>query len=65
MQESELAAIAVDLNAVPATGVRTARHKALVEETNAIVRAAAITLVTLDSSPASFQALKNESEVRR
>lgn len=65
MQEQELAAIAGDLNAVPSTGARTARHKALVEETNALVRAAADRLVTLDSSPASFQALKNESETHR
>ena len=65
MQEQELAAIAGDLNAVPMTGARTARHKVQVEETNALVRAAADALVSLDSSASSFQVLKNEMDSRR
>ena len=62
MQEQELAAIAGDLNAVTATAERTARHMPLVNETNMLVRTAADALVTLDASPLSFQALKNECE---
>ena len=64
MQEQELAAIAGDLNAVVATARRASRHAPLVEETNKLIREAADALVTLDSSPLSFQALKNESEPR-
>ena len=64
MQEKELAAIAGDLNSTPATAQRAARHAPLVEETNATIRLAADVLVTLDSSPASFQTLKNECEPR-
>lgn len=64
MQQEALAAIAGELNATPKTAARTARHAPLVEETNALIRAAADANVTLDATPLSFQALKNESEPR-
>lgn len=64
MQEQELAAVAGDLNAVPATAERTARHMALVDETNVLVRTAADALITLDGTPLSFQAFKVECEPR-
>lgn len=64
MDNQDLARIAGDLNGVPATAERTARLAPLVEETNTIIRAAADALVTLDSTPLSFQALKSASEPR-
>lgn len=57
-QEDLLAGIAGQLNDVTETAARTPRHAPLVVETNALVRAAADRLVTLDSTPMSFQALK-------
>lgn len=62
MREEDLAAIARDLNGVPATALRTSRLAPIVEETNTLVRDAADALVTLDSTPLSFQALKAASE---
>lgn len=64
MRPEDLAHIAGDLNAVPATAERTARLAPLVEETNTLIRAAADALVTLDSTPLSFQALKAACEPR-
>ena len=64
MNNTDLAAIAGDLNATPATAERTARHAPLVNETNAAIRAAADALVTLDSTPLSFQAFKQDCEPR-
>jgi hypothetical protein len=58
MREEDLAAIARDLNGVPATASRTARLAPIIEETNTLVREAADALVTLDSTPLGFQAFK-------
>jgi hypothetical protein len=58
MRNEDLSAIAGDLNQVPGTAERTARLAPLVLETNTLVRTAADALVTLDSTPLSFQALK-------
>ncbi len=58
MRNEDLSAIAGVLNQVPATGERTARLAPLVLETNTLVRTAADALITLDSTPFSFQALK-------
>lgn len=61
-QQEALAAVAGQMNDVPETAVRTARHEALVTDTNAIIRKAADDLVSLDSSPHSFAALKAQHE---
>ena len=58
MQEKELAQIASDLNAAPDIAQQTARHAALIADMNRLIREAADVLVTLDSSPRSFEALK-------
>jgi hypothetical protein len=58
MRNEDLSAIVRDLNQVPATAERTERLAPLVLETNTLVRTAADALVTLDSTPLSFQALK-------
>lgn len=55
-----LRAIAADLNAAAATAERTARHAALVSDTNDRIAAAADALLTLDSTPMSFAAYKAE-----
>ena len=60
--EEALGAIAGDLNDVPQTAARTARHAPLVSETNMLIRAAADALITLDSTPLSFAALKATCE---
>lgn len=62
MRNEDLSVIAGDLNQAPATAERTARLAALVLESNTLVRAAADALVTLDSTPLSFQALKASIE---
>ena len=64
MRPEDLAPIASELNDVQATGKRTDRLAPLVEDTNAIIRAAADALINLDSTPLSFQALKAASEPR-
>ncbi|MDB5509982.1 MAG: hypothetical protein JWL93_2451 [Hyphomicrobiales bacterium] len=61
-QEEGLAFVAGDLNNSLETAARTARHRPLVLDTNAVVRKAADQLVSLDSSPQSFAALKSEFE---
>jgi hypothetical protein len=60
MEDKELAQIARDFNAAPDIAQHTARHAALIADMNGIIRTAADTLVTLDSSPRSFEALKAE-----
>ena len=60
MDTKELAGIAGDLNAAPAIAEQTARHAAMVADMNKLVRAAADGLVTIDSSPRSFEAFKAE-----
>ncbi|MDB5546049.1 MAG: hypothetical protein JWO64_3198 [Hyphomicrobiales bacterium] len=62
MRNEDLAPVAGDLNQAPATAERTARLAPLVVETNTLVRAAADELVTLDSTPLSFQSLKADFE---
>jgi hypothetical protein len=62
MREEDMAAIARDLNGVPATASRTHRLAPIVDETNTLVRGAADALVTLDSTPLSFQAFKAACE---
>jgi hypothetical protein len=59
-RDSTLAFIAADLNRVPATAGRTARHAAPVAQFNAAVRAAADAVLTLDATPLSFEAFKAE-----
>ena len=63
MHKEYLAAIAGDLNHVPQTAARIARHAPVVIETNTLIRDAADALVTLDSTPLSFQALKAERKL--
>lgn len=63
-QEEGLAFVAGDMNGSPETAARTARHRALVADTNAAIREAADRLVDLDSTPLSFAALKSEFEPR-
>ena len=60
--EEALGATAGELNGVPETASRTARHMPLVTETNALIREAADALITLDSTPLSFAALKATCE---
>ena len=60
--EEALGAIAGEMNGVPETAARTQRHMLLVSETNTLVRAAADALITLDSTPLSFAALKATCE---
>jgi hypothetical protein len=62
MRNEDLSPIAGELNQVPATAARSERLAPLVVETNTLVRAAADALVTLDSTPLSFQALKASFE---
>ena len=62
--EEALGAIAGEMNGVPETAARTARHMPLVSETNTLVSAAADALITLDSTPLSFAALKATCEPR-
>ena len=62
--EETLIAIAGELNGVPQTAARTARHVPLVSETNTLIREAADALITLDSTPLSFPALKASCEPR-
>ena len=54
----DLATLAATWNACPATAERAARHLALVTDTNTRIAAAADALLSLDSSPTSFSALK-------
>jgi hypothetical protein len=61
-QQDMLATVAGEMNDVPQTAARTARHSALVTETNTIIRTAADDMVSLDSSPLSFAALKAQHE---
>ena len=60
--EEALGAIAGEMNGVPQTAARTARHMPLVSETNTLIRDAADALITLDSTPLSFAALKATCE---
>ena len=60
--EEALGAIAGDMNGAPETAARTARHMPLVSETNTLIRDAADALITLDSTPLSFAALKATCE---
>ena len=60
--EEALAAVAGEMNGVPQTAACTARHAPLVSETNTLIRAAADALITLDSTPLSFAALKATCE---
>ena len=60
--DEALAAVAGDQNSVPETAARTARHMPLVTETNILIREAADVLITLDSTPLSFAALKATCE---
>ena len=62
--EEALGAIAGELNGVPETAARTARHMPLVTETNTLIREAADALITLDATPLSFAALKASCEPR-
>ena len=62
--EEALGAMAGEMNGVPETAARTARHMPLVSETNTLIRAAADALITLDSTPLSFAALKATCEPR-
>jgi hypothetical protein len=62
MLTDDLAAIAGELNQVRATADRAARLAPLVLETNALIRAAADELLTLDATPLSFQAFKAARE---
>jgi len=62
--EEALGAIAGELNGVPETAVRTQRHMPLVTETNTLIRDAADALISLDSTPLSFSALKAFCEPR-
>jgi hypothetical protein len=56
-----LAGIATQMNGVPEGDARAARHAALVLDTNARVAATADVVLTLDATPVSFAAFKNES----
>ena len=60
--EEALGAIAGEMNGVPDTAARTQRHMPLVSETNTLIRDAADALITLDSAPLSFAALKATCE---
>ena len=60
--EEALGAMAGDMNGVPETAARTARQMPLVSETNTLIRAVADALITLDSTPLSFAALKATCE---
>ena len=60
--EEALAAVAGEMNGVPETAARSARHLPLVNETNTLIREAADALITLDSTPLSFAALKATCE---
>lgn len=60
--EEALGAIAGEMNGAPETAARTARHMPQVSETNTLIRDAADALITLDSTPMSFAALKAASE---
>ena len=60
--EEALGAIAGEMNGVPQTAARTARHMPLVSETNTLIRDAADALISLDSTPLSFAALKATCE---
>lgn len=53
-----LAALAREFNATPDAASRAARYRALVDETNHLVREAADSVLTLDATPLSFEALK-------
>ena len=57
-----LADVAGVLNDAPETAARMARLAPLVRETNTLVRDAADALLTIDSTPLSFQALKAACE---
>ncbi len=59
-RDSTLAFIAGDLNRVPATAERIARHAAPVAQFNAAVRSTADAMLTLDATPLSFEAFKAE-----
>ena len=61
-EEEALAFVAGDMNGVTETAKRAARHLPLVRDTNAIIRSAADELIDMDSSPASFAALKADCE---
>ena len=60
--EEALGATAGELNGVLETATRTKRHMPLVTETNTLIREAADVLITLDSTPLSFAALKATCE---
>ena len=60
--EEALGAIAGEMNGAPETAARTKRHMPLVSETNTLIREAADALITLDSTPLSFAALKATCE---
>jgi hypothetical protein len=57
--------LAGDLNGVPATAERVARHRALVSETNRLISEAADSFITLDSTPLSFAAFKSGADDER
>jgi hypothetical protein len=61
-RQDMLAAVAGEMNDVPQTAARTARHIALVTDTNTLIRKAADDMLSLDASPLSFAALKAQHE---
>lgn len=62
MDETLLARIAAEMNAAPAVAASASSQARLVTEMNRIVRETADALVDLDSTTASFEALKNAAE---
>lgn len=62
MDETLLARIAAEMNAAPAVAASVSSQARLVAEMNRIVRETADALVDLDSTTASFEALKNAAE---
>lgn len=58
MRDTDLAAIAGDLNAAPAAADAAQTYARLVNDMNRIVREAADSLIDLDGTTASFEALK-------
>jgi hypothetical protein len=59
-----LAEMALELNATPDAAARATRYRSLVDETNRMVREAADAVLTLDSSPMSFETLKDRARER-
>lgn len=62
--DTQLAFLAGDLNAVPPSAERAGRHEAFITDVNRTIREAADAVLTLDASPLSFEALKARSEPR-